>query len=107
MNSIRVTLFAYYRNLSEMCEVITADKLRKIYTQTETYPQTLLALFRKHNEDELKLVDHGRVMATYKKYELAYRRVRSLCFCNFFKITFSARCKYLYIDKLAPCTKRK
>ena len=40
------------------------------------YPQTLLTLFKKHNDDELKLVGHGRVMDTYKKYELAYRRVQ-------------------------------
>jgi hypothetical protein len=76
LNSVRMTLYTYYRNLSEKCEVITADKLRKMYTQTKTYPQTLLTLFRKHNDDELKLVGHGRVMDTYKKYKLAYRRVQ-------------------------------
>ncbi|MDD2245725.1 MAG: Arm DNA-binding domain-containing protein [Proteiniphilum sp.] len=76
LNSIRMTIYSYYRNLSEKCEVITADRLRKMYTRTGAYPQTLLTLFRKHNEDELKLVGHGRVMYTYKKYELAYRRVQ-------------------------------
>ncbi|MBK5720783.1 hypothetical protein JGH11_07845 [Dysgonomonas sp. Marseille-P4677] len=56
LNSIQMILYTYYRNLSEKCEVITADKLRKMYTQTETFPQTLLTLFRKHNEDELKYI---------------------------------------------------
>lgn len=69
--SIRMTLYTYYRNLSEKCEIITADKLRKMYTQTETYPQTLLTLFRKHNDDELKLVGYGRVIDTYKNFHVA------------------------------------
>ena len=81
-----------------------------MYTQTEMYPQSLLALFRKHNEDELKLVGHGRVMDTYKKYELAYRRVQefmlyqysqtdiyldnlNLQFVNDFEIYLRANCK--------------
>ena len=34
LNSIRMTLYTYYRNLSEKCEIITADKLRNMYTQT-------------------------------------------------------------------------
>lgn len=105
-----MTLYTYYRNLSEKCEVITADKLRKMYTQTEMYPQTLLTLFRKHNDDELKLVGYGRVMDTYKKYELALRRVQefmlyqyskddiyldnlNLQFVNDFEIYLRANCK--------------
>lgn len=93
LNSIRMTLYTYYRNLSVKCEIITADKLRKMYTQTETFPQTLLSLFRKHNEDELKLVGNGRVMDTYKKYELAYRRVR-----DFMLIQYSKN--DIYLDNL-------
>jgi len=93
LNTIRMTLYSYYRNLSEKCEVITADKLRKMYTQTETYPQTLLTLFRKHNDDELKLVGHGRVMDTYKKYELAYRRVQEFMLYQYSK-------EDIYLDNL-------
>jgi len=110
LNSIRMTIYTYYRNLSEKCEIITADKLRKMYTQTQIYPQTLLSLFRKHNEDELKLVGDGRVMDTYKKYELAYRRVKdfmldqysksdvyldnlNLQFINDFEIYLRVNCK--------------
>lgn len=93
LNSIRMTLYTYYRNLSEKCEVITADKLRKMYTQTETYPQTLLNLFRKHNDDELKLVGYGRVMDTYKKYELALRRVQEFMLYQYSK-------EDIYLDNL-------
>lgn len=85
LNSIRMTLYTYYRNLSEKCEIITADKLRKMYTQTKMYPQTLLTLFRKHNDDELKLVGYGRVMDTYEKYELAYRRVQEFMLFQYAK----------------------
>lgn len=91
--SIRMTLYTYYRNLSEKCEIITADKLRKMYTQTETYPQTLLTLFRKHNDDELKLVGYGRVIDTYKKYELAYRRVQGFMLHQYSK-------NDIYLDNL-------
>lgn len=64
-----------------------------MYTQTETYPQTLLILFRSYNEDELKLVGHGRVMATYKKYELAYRRVKEFMLHRYSK-------EDIYLDNL-------
>jgi len=93
LSSIRMTLYTYYRNLSEKCEVITAEKLRKMYTQTDMYPQTLLTLFRKHNDDELKLVGYGRVMDTYKKYELAYRRVQEFLFYQYSK-------EDIYLDNL-------
>ena len=93
LSSVRMTIYTYYRNLSEKCEVITADKLRKMYTQTEMYPQTLLTLFRKHNDDELKLVGYGRVMDTYKKYELAYRRVQEFMLYQYYK-------EDIYLDNL-------
>lgn len=93
LNSIRMTIYRYYRNLSEKCEMITAEKLRRMYTQIEMYPQSLLALFRKHNDDELKLVGHGRVMDTYKKYELAYRRVQEFMFYQYSKTD-------IYLDNL-------
>lgn len=53
LNSIRMAIYRYYRNLSEKYKIISAEKLRNMYTQSEMYPQSLLALFRKHNEDEL------------------------------------------------------
>lgn len=93
LNSIRMTLYTYYRNLSEKCEIITAEKLRRTYTQTEMYPKTLLTLFQKHNDDELKLVGHGRVMDTYKKYQLAYRRVQEFMFYQYAK-------EDIYLDNL-------
>lgn len=93
LNSIRMTIYAYYRNLSEKCEIVTAEKLRKMYTQIEMYPQTLLTLFRKHNDDELKLVGHGRVMDTYRKYELAYRRVKDFMHYQYSK-------NDIYLDNL-------
>lgn len=93
LSSIRMTIYTYYRNLSEKCEIITAEKLRRMYTQTEMYPQTLLTLFKKHNNDELKLVGHGRVMDTYKKYELAYRRVQEFMLYQYSK-------EDIYLDNL-------
>lgn len=93
LGSIRMTLYTYYRNLSEKCEIITAEKFRRMYTQTEMYPKTLLTLFRKHNDDELKLVGHGRVMDTYKKYELAYRRVQEFMLYQYSK-------NDIYLDNL-------
>ena len=93
LDSIRMTLYTYYRNLSERCEIVTADRIRKMYTQTEMYPQTLLTLFKKHNDDELKLVGHGRAMVTYKKYELAYRRVQDFLICKYSK-------KDIYLENL-------
>jgi integrase len=64
-----------------------------MYTQTEMYPKTLLTLFRKHNDDKLKLVGHGRVMDTYKKYELAYRRVQEFMLYQYSKTD-------IYLDNL-------
>lgn len=74
--SIRMTIYSIYRNLSEQHDIITAEKIKKLYTQTDMYPQTLLSLFKKHNDDALKLVGRGRSMVTCKKYDLAYRRVK-------------------------------
>lgn len=93
LNSIRMTLYTYYRNLSERCEIVTGEKIRQMYTQTETYPQTLLTLFKKHNDDELKLVGHGRSMSTYKKYDLAYRRVQDFMLYKYSK-------NDIYLDNL-------
>lgn len=53
------------------------QKIKKLYTQTDMYPKTLLSLFEKHNEDALKLVGNGCSIVTYKKYDLAYRRVKT------------------------------
>ena len=39
-------------------------------------PQTLLSIFRKHNDDAyLMAKSEGISMSTYKKYDLAFRRI--------------------------------
>lgn len=51
-----------------------------------------ILLFRKHNDDELKLVGHGRIMDTYKKYELAYRRVQEFILYLYLLFGMSVYC---------------
>lgn len=88
LNSIRMTIYTYYRNLSEKCEIVTAEKLRRMYTQTEMYPQTPLTLFKKHNDDELKLVGYGRVMIHTKNMNWHTDVYKNLCSINMLKKIF-------------------
>ncbi len=93
LDSIRILLYTHYRNLRESYEIVTAEKLRRAYTQLDAYPATLLALYKKHNDDELKLVGHGRSMSTYKKYDLAYRRLQDFMQLKYLK-------QDIYLDNL-------
>jgi len=71
LDSVRSSIYNYYRELQESNNVVTAERIKEMYTRLQNQPQTFLKLFKKHNNDAKVLVTDS----TYKKYELAYRRV--------------------------------
>lgn len=89
-----MSLYIAYRNLHELGQIITPDKVKRAYTQIGRYPQTLLGFFKKHNDDEFKLIGYSRSYSTYKKYDLSYRRVK-----EFLKLRY--RKEDIYLDNLS------
>ncbi|MBD8388857.1 site-specific integrase [Dysgonomonas sp. BGC7] len=76
LDSIRMSLHIAYRDLHEHGDIITADSVKNTYLQIGRFPQTLLELFKKHNEDQFELIGRGKSESTYKKYDLSYRRLK-------------------------------
>jgi hypothetical protein len=54
---------------------VTAEKVRNAFLGYTIKQQTLLELFRKHNDDAQKLVGISKTVATLAKYDRCYRRM--------------------------------
>ncbi len=77
LEAVSAIIHNNYNRMLEAGEVVTAAELKHTYTQVGKYPESLLGLFRKHNDDAMTLCRHGKLSYSIcKKYELAYRRTR-------------------------------
>ncbi|MFS2871689.1 site-specific integrase [Phocaeicola dorei] len=77
LEDVRTTLKNHYHDI-EMHEVyVTAEKVRNAFLGITSRQQTLLELFRSHNEDVKKLVGISKSAATYAKYDRCMRRLEA------------------------------
>ncbi|WP_370788455.1 site-specific integrase [Bacteroides nordii] len=76
LEQVHATLFTYYRQSLVEGIIVTAKGLKQRFVRLGVQPQTLLSIFRKHNDDAyLMAKSEGISMSTYKKYDLAFRRI--------------------------------
>ena len=65
----------HYRYVESRDSFVTAEKVRNAFLGYEVRQQTLLELFKQHNEDASKLNGISKAPATLVKYDRTYRRL--------------------------------
>ena len=68
LDDIRTSINNHYRDIEYRDSFVTPEKIRNAFLGFETRQQTLLELFKKHNEDVAKLVGISKSSATLQKY---------------------------------------
>ncbi len=64
----------YHQELERM-QSVTAEKVKNIFLGINTKQQTLLQVFKKHNEDVKSLIGKTKSKGTYQKYEVTLKHV--------------------------------
>lgn len=67
----------HYHDIEVHEAYVTAEKVRNAFLGITSRQQTLLELFRSHNEDVKKLVGISKSAATYAKYDRCMRRLEA------------------------------
>ena len=75
LESIKATVTKIYRDLQERESNVSAERIKNIFLGIEVKHQTLLELFKRHNEDVKKLVGITKSKATYQKYEVTRKHL--------------------------------
>lgn len=75
LEDIRTALSNHYRYVESRDSFVTAEKVRNAFLGYEVRQQTLLKLFKQHNEDASKLNGISKAPATLVKYDRTYRRL--------------------------------
>lgn len=75
LEDIRTSLKNHYRDIEMHESFVTAEKVRNAFLGYTIKQQTLLELFKKHNDDAQKLVGISKSTATLAKYDRCYRRM--------------------------------
>lgn len=75
LDDIRMSLRNHYRDIEMHEAYVTAEKVRNAFLGITIRQQTLLGTFRKHNEDEKKLIGISVSAPTYAKHDRCLRRL--------------------------------
>ena len=75
LDDIRTALNNHYHYVESRDSFVTAEKIRNAFLGYEVRQQTLLELFKQHNEDASKLSGISKAPATLVKYDRTYRRL--------------------------------
>lgn len=75
LDDIRASIRNHYYDIEKYEAYVTAEKVRNAFLGITTRQQTLLELFRSHNEDVKKLIGISKSAATYSKYDRCMRRL--------------------------------
>lgn len=75
LESIRFSITNHYREIERIEGYVTVEKVRNAYLGITTRQQTLLELYKKHNEDVQKLIGKSIAKATYEKHDRTCRRL--------------------------------
>ena len=76
LNEIKASLHAIYHELQRKDNYVTAEKVKNEFLGISENHETLLELFKKHNEDVLKLIGISKSAATYQKYEVTRKHLQ-------------------------------
>ena len=75
LDSIKANIYKVYYALQEQENNVSAERVKNIFLGIEVKQQTLLELFKRHNEDVEKLVGINKSKATYQKYEVTRKHI--------------------------------
>jgi site-specific recombinase XerD len=78
LDAIKAGIYKIYYDLQTRENSITAERIKNIFLGIEVKNQTLLELFKRHNEDVAKLVGISKSKATYQKYEVTRKHLANL-----------------------------
>ena len=78
LDKIRVGINQAYQKIADRDNYVTAEKVRNAYLGLGMNHETLLAVFRQHNEDYEKQVGKLKSLRSYWKYCTVYTTLRSL-----------------------------
>ena len=75
LDKIRVGINQAYRKIADRDNYVTAEKVRNAYLGLGMNHETLLAVFRQHNEDYEKQVGKLKSLRSYWKYCTVYNHL--------------------------------
>ncbi len=75
LDTIQASIYKVYYDLQTRENNVTAERVKNIFLGIEVKHQTVLELFKRHNEDVEKLVGISKTKGTLQKYEVAYKRL--------------------------------
>lgn len=75
LNEIKTGLYNVYHNLLTKENNVNSERIKNLFLGIEIKHQTVLELFRRHNEGIEKLVGISKSPATLQKYEIARKRM--------------------------------
>ena len=75
LDKIRVGIDRAYQQISDRDNYVTAEKVRNAYLGLGMNHETLLAVFRQHNEDYEKQVGKLKSLRSYWKYCVVYKHL--------------------------------
>ena len=75
LDTIKTSIYNVYYNLQTRENDVTAERVKNIFLGIEVKHQTLLELFKRHNEDAEKLVGISKTKVTLQRYELTCKRL--------------------------------
>lgn len=75
LEGIRFSITNHYREIERIEGYVTVEKVRNSFLGITTRQQTLLELYKQHNEDVQKLIGKSIAKATYEKHDRTYRRL--------------------------------
>lgn len=75
LEEIKTSIHSVYHELRRKESGVTSERVKNEFLGINLEHDTLLTLFKKHNEDFLKLVGVSKSKATYQKYEVTRKRL--------------------------------
>lgn len=75
LDKIRVGINKAYQDICDKDNYVTAEKVRNVFLGMGMNHETLLAVFRQHNEDYEKQVDKIKSLRSYWKYCIVYKHL--------------------------------
>lgn len=76
LENIRTAINNHYHEIEHRESFVNAEKVRNAFLGVDTRQQTLLELFRKHNDDVKKLIGISKSDATWQKYDRTRRHLQ-------------------------------
>ena len=75
LDDINASLNTIYHELQRRDNYVTAEKVKNEFLGHSEKHETILDLFKKHNDDVKQLVGISKTIATYRKYEVTRRHL--------------------------------